>query len=90
MTDGLRQTLRLLLKERRAIIHYSTQDNLPEAFLVVDYLRRSIDNVALDLKDIQRQQSVTKESLIRADERINNIDEKIHEMDNRIHVLEQK
>ena len=56
----------------------------------LDYRRRSIDNVALDLKDIQRQQSVTKESLIRADERINNMDEKIHEMDKRIHTLEQK
>ena len=56
----------------------------------LDYLRRSIDNVALDLKDIQRQQSATKESLIREDERINNMEEKIHEIDNRIHALEQK
>lgn len=56
----------------------------------LDYLRRSMDNVALDLKDLRRQQTSTNESFIRLDERLHATDDKLHEIDVRVQKLESK
>ena len=56
----------------------------------LDYLRRAMDNVALDLKDLRRQQTATNESFIRLDERLHATDDKLHEMDVRVQKLESK
>ena len=56
----------------------------------LDYLRRAMDNVALDLKDLRRQQTATNESFIRLDERLHATDDKLHEIDVRVQKLESK
>lgn len=56
----------------------------------LDYLRRSMDNVALDLKDLRRQQIATNESFARLDERLHAIDDKVRDMDVRVQKLESK
>lgn len=56
----------------------------------LDYLKRSVDSVALDLKDLRRQQTATNESFIRLDERLHAIDDKVHDIDTRVQKLEQK
>ena len=56
----------------------------------LDYLRRAMDNVALDLKDLRRQQTATNESFIRLDERLHATDDRLHEIDVRVQKLESK
>ena len=55
-----------------------------------EYIRQTLNTVALDVKDLRRQMTTTSESYIRLDEHTRGIDDKLHELEKRVLKLETK
>lgn len=55
-----------------------------------EYIRQTLNTVALDVKDLRRQMTTTNESYVRLDEHTRGIDDKLHELEKRVLKLETK
>ena len=55
-----------------------------------EYIRQTLNTVALDVKDLRRQMTTTSESYIRLDEHTRGIDDKLRELEKRVLKLETK
>lgn len=55
-----------------------------------EYIRQTLNTVALDVKDLRRQMTTTSESYVRLDEHTRGIDDKLHELEKRVLKLETK
>ena len=55
-----------------------------------EYIRQTLNTVALDVKDLRRQMTTTNESYVRLDEHTRGIDDKLRELEKRVLKLETK
>ena len=55
-----------------------------------EYIRQTLNTVALDVKDLRRQMTTTNESYVRHDEHTRGIDDKLREIEKRVLKLETK
>ena len=55
-----------------------------------EYIRQTLNTVALDVKDLRRQMTTTSESYVRLDEHTRGIDDKLRELEKRVLKLETK
>lgn len=55
-----------------------------------EYIRQTLNTVALDVKDLRRQMITTNESYVRLEEHTRGIDDKLRELDKRVLKLETK
>ena len=55
-----------------------------------EYIRQTLNTVALDVKDLRRQMTTTNESYVRLDEDTRGSDDKLHELEKRVLKLETK
>ena len=55
-----------------------------------EYIRQTLNTVALDVKDLRRQMTTTNESYVRLDEHTRGIDDKLQKKKKRVLKLETK